>query len=100
MLINTNHRATDQRPTDASDPLHVRLTELGKAAEQECAAIIANSDIPTKPAGDAQSREARRLLRHKWQPISATAEAIEGAMAELLSNPAPPALAARQMTGG
>ena len=85
---------------DASDPLHVRLTELGKAAEQECAAIIANSDIPTKPAGDAQSREARRLLRHEWQPISATALAIEDAVAELLSDPAQAALAERQMTVG
>ena len=29
---------------EASDPLHARLSTLGKAAEQECTAIIANSD--------------------------------------------------------
>ena len=50
-----------------------------------------------KPAGDAQSREARKLLRHEWQPISVTAQAIEAAVAELLSNPAQAALAQRQM---
>ena len=38
---------------DANDPLHVRLSELGETAEQECQALIAESDIPTKPAGDA-----------------------------------------------
>ena len=84
---------------DASEPLHVRLSELGKTAEQECTAIIANSDIMSKPAGDAQSREARRLLRHEWQPLSATAQAIEGAVAQLLSDPAQAALAKRQMEG-
>ena len=70
---------------DDSDPLHVRLSQLGKAAQRECAALVANSDIPTKPAGDAQSREARRLLRHEWQPTSEVAQAIEDAVAELLA---------------
>ena len=82
---------------DARDPLHLHLSELGKTAKQECAAIIANSDIMSKPAGDAQSREARRLLRHEWQPNSATAQTIEAAVAELLSDPAQAALAKRQM---
>ena len=82
---------------DANDPLHVRLSELGETAEQECQALIAESDIPTKPAGDAQSRAARRLLRHEWQPNSATAQDIETAVAELLSDPAQAALAKRQM---
>ena len=85
---------------DASDPLHVRLSELGKAAEQACSAIIANSDIPTNPAGDTQSREARKMLRHDWQPNSATAQAIEAAVAQLLSDPAQAALAERQMAAG
>ena len=84
---------------DANDPLHVRLSELGETAEQECQALIAESDIPTKPAGDAQSRAARRLLRHEWQPLSATAQAIETAVAKLLSDPAQAALAKRQMEG-
>ena len=84
---------------DSSDSLHVRLSKLGVIAEQECAALVANSDIPTKPAGDAQSRAARRMLRHEWQPTSATAQAIEAAVAELLSDPAQAALAQRQMDG-
>ena len=82
---------------DASDSLHFRLSELGATAEKECQALIANSDIMSKPAGDAQSREARKLLRHEWQPNSATAQAIEAAVAELLSDPAQAALAERQM---
>ena len=85
---------------DASDPLHVRLSELGKAAEQECTTLVALSEIPTKAAGDAQSRAARRLLRHEWQPNSATAQAIEAAVAQLLSDPAQAALAERQMAAG
>ena len=84
---------------DARDPLHVRLSELGETAEQECQALIAESDIPTKPAGDTQSRAARRLLRHEWQPNSATAQDIEAAVANLLSDPAQAALAKRQMEG-
>ena len=82
---------------DAGDPLHVRLSQLGKAAEQECADIIADSDILTKPAGDSQSRAARSLLRHEWQPNSATAQAIEAAVAQLLSDPAQAALAEQQI---
>ena len=83
----------------SSDPLHVRLSELGKTAEQECTAIIANSDIPNQPAGDAQSRAARKMLRHEWQPNSEVAQDIEAAVAELLSDPAQAALAKRQMEG-
>ena len=82
---------------DARDPLHVRLSELGTTAEQECQALIANTEIPTKPAGDAQSRAARKMLRHEWQPTSETAQAIEDAVAQLLSDPAQAALAERQM---
>ena len=82
---------------DASDPLHVRLSELGKVAEQECAALIADSDIKSKPAGDGQSRAARSLLRHEWQPNSKVAQEIEKAVAKLLSDPAQAALAEQQM---
>ena len=82
---------------DASDPLHVHLSKLGKAAEQECATLIAHSDIMSKPAGDAQSRAARRLLRHEWQPNSKIAQDIEKAVANLLSDPAQAALAQQQM---
>ena len=82
---------------DVSDPLHVRLGELGATAEQECQTIIAESDIISKPAGDTQSRAARRLLRHEWQPTSKTAQSIETAVAQLLTDPAQAALAERQM---
>ena len=85
---------------DASDSLHVRLSELSKTAEQECTAIIAKSDIMSKPAGDTQSREARKMLRHEWQPTSATAQDIEAAVTELLSDPAQAALAEQQMNAG
>ena len=44
------------------------------AAEQECVALIANSDILSKPAGDTQSRAAHRLLRHAWQPNNAASK--------------------------
>ena len=82
---------------DADDSLHVCLSELGVTAEQECQTLIAQSDIMSKPAGDAQSRAARSLLRHEWQPTSATAQAIEVAVSQLLSSPAQAELAARQM---
>ena len=54
----------------------------------------------SKPAGDTQSREARKMLRHEWQPTSATAQDIEAAVTELLSDPAQAALAERQMNAG
>ena len=81
-----------------SDLLHIRLSKLGKTAEQECLALIAKSDIPTKPAGDAQSRAARKMLRHEWQPNSATAQAIETAVTQLLTDPTQAALAEGQMS--
>ena len=82
---------------DVKDPLHVRLSELGKAAERECKALIAQSDIMSKPAGDSQSRAARQLLRHEWQTSSKTAQGIETEVAKLLSNPAQARLAEQQM---
>ena len=85
---------------DAGDALHVRLSELGETAEQECQALIAQSDIMSKPAGDAQSRAARQLLRHEWQPNSVVAQDIETAIAQLLSDPVQAVLAERQMAGG
>ena len=85
---------------DAGESLHVRLSELGATAEQECQAIIAESDLGSRPAGDAQSRAARRLLRHGWQRESATARMIELGVMELLSDSAQAELAGRQMSGG
>ena len=82
---------------DADDLLHVHISELGKTAEKECQALIAQSHIMSKPAGEDQSRDARRLLRHEWQPNSKVAQDIEAAVAELLSNPEQAALAERQM---
>ena len=82
---------------DASDSLHVHLSELGASAEQECAALIAKSEIPSNPPGNTQSRAARSMLRHEWQPNSKTAQAIETAVAKLLSDPAQAKLAEHQM---
>ena len=82
---------------DASEQLHVHLSDLGATAERECQALIAQTDILTKTPGEAQSDPARSLLRHQWQPNSATAQDIEAAVAQLLSDPVQAALAERQM---
>lgn len=82
---------------DRNDPLHSQLSELGMLAEHECKNLIAKSTIPNRPAGDAQSRAARRLLRHEWQLTSKTAQAIEATVAKLLSDPAQAKLAGQQM---
>ena len=84
---------------DANDQLHARLAQLGTTAEQECRTVIAESDIESKPQGKSQSDAARKLLRNKWQPNSSNAQAIEAAVAQLLSDPAQAALAERQMAG-
>ena len=83
---------------DAGNSLHVHLSELGASAEQECAALIAKSDIPSNPPGNTQSRAARSLLRHEWQPNSKTAQEIEAAVAKILSDPAQAKLAEQQMS--
>ena len=82
---------------EADDPLHDRLSELGKAAEQECQALIDSTEIMSKSPGKSQSSEARSLLRHQWQPSSKTAQAIEVAVAKLLSDPKQDELAKQQM---
>ena len=82
---------------EADEPLRVLISELGAAAEQECQALIAQSDIMSKLAGDAQSRAARRLLLLERQPNSETAQTIETAVTALLSDPTQAAPAERQM---
>ena len=82
---------------NADDPLHVSLSKLGKAAERECQAMVVQREIMPKAPGEAQSRAARRLLRHEWQPNSQTAQAIEAAVAKLLSDPKQAKLAKQQM---
>ena len=84
---------------DNGDPLHTNLSKLGAIAEKECRDLVAQSDIMSKPAGRTQSDAARRLLRHEWQPNSSTAQDIEVAVAQMLSDPAQAALAERQMAG-
>ena len=84
---------------DDGDQIHAQLSRLGTTAEKECSDLIAQSDILSKPAGNAQSDAARSLLRHEWQPNSETAQAIEVAVAQLLSDPTQAALAERQMAG-
>ena len=72
--------------------------KLGKAAEQECQEPDrSRNGILSKTPGDAQSRAARSLLRHEWQPNSKTAQAIEVAVAKLLSDPKQAELAEQQM---
>ena len=85
---------------EANDPLHANLSKLGKTAEQECQALIDQSDIMSNTPGDNQSRAARRMLRHQWQPSSKTAQAIETAVTELLSDPKQAELAQKQMEKG
>ena len=82
---------------DATEPLHLQLSELGASAEQQCAGLIANSDIPSNPPGNTQSRAARSLLHHEWQPNNTTAQAIEAAVTKLLTDPAQAKLAEQQM---
>ena len=82
---------------EANDSLHASLSKLGKTAEQECQDLIDQSGIMSNPPGDNQSRAARRMLRHQWQPSSKTAQAIEVAVAKLLSDPKQAELAKRQM---
>ncbi len=82
---------------DASDPLHARLCELGKTAEQECAALIDDFAVKDNAAGRSQSDAGRRLLRSSWQANHKVARNIETAVAHLLSDPAQAELAHRQM---
>ena len=85
---------------EANDPLHASLSKLGKTAEQECQELIDQSGIMSNTPGDNQSRAARRMLRHQWQPSSKTAQAIEVAVAKLLSDPKQAELAKQQMEKG
>ena len=82
---------------DSRNTLHSRLSKLGKTAEQECKDLIDQSGIMSNTPGDNQSRAARRILRHQWQPSSKTAHAIEVAVAKLLSDPKQAELAKQQM---
>ena len=82
---------------DSSVDIHHNLSKLGKDAEEECRALIDQGDIMSKHPGKAQSSEARSLLRHEWQPNSKTAQAIEAAVAELLSDSEQAKLAEEQM---
>ena len=85
---------------DSRNTLHSRLSKLGHTAEQECKDLIDKSGIMSNTPGDNQSRAARRTLRHQWQPSSKTAQAIEVAVAKLLSDPKQAELAKQQMEKG
>ena len=69
---------------NASDEYHAYLSQLGRAAEQECRTLLDKlvalngGDLPT-------TSDARSSLRNGWQPTSPTAQAIEVAVAELLT---------------
>ena len=85
---------------DPRNTLHSRLSKLGKTAEQECQDLIDQSGIMSNTPGDNQSRAARRILRHQWQPSSKTPQAIEIAVTKLLSDPKQAELAQKQMEKG
>lgn len=61
--------------------LHCRLVKLGRAAESEAYAEIADMKDSGKPL---TSDSVRKRLRGGWQPSSETAAAIENAVMELL----------------
>ena len=82
---------------DASDPLHLQLSELGASAEHECAALIAKSEIPSNPPGNTQSRARPQPAAPRVAAQQQNAQAIEAAVAKLISDPDQAALAERQM---
>lgn len=63
---------------DPANALHIRLSDLGKVAAATVAGIIAGTAY-------GSPEKARQILRHQWQPASPTAQAIEKAVAELLT---------------
>ena len=71
---------------DAGNELHARLCRLGREAEQECRAQL-DSLAALNGEGWLTVERARSTLRNGWQKTSATAQAIEEAVDELLSPP-------------
>ena len=64
-------------PNDAD---HADLSRLGKRAAVEAENVIAGLGDPVPSV-----TKARSVLRHEWQPNSATAQNIETAVQQLLS---------------
>ena len=61
---------------------HFYLAALGKRAAEEAAAVIAR--LAAMEGNTPTSEKARAQLRNEWQPASATAQAIEERVRELL----------------
>ncbi len=69
---------------DASNKKHAELSRLGQAAEQECKALL-DQLVSLNGPNWLTSSNARSNLRGGWQPGSATAQAIEAAVGNLLA---------------
>ena len=69
---------------DANDEVHAALSRLGREAEQECKALLGEL-VALNGEGWLTSVNARSSIRNGWQPGSETAQAIETAVAALLS---------------
>lgn len=68
---------------DPAEASHAALAALGKTAAEEAAAVIEGlAAMENKPLTSAK---ARAQLRNEWQPASATAQAIEERVRELLN---------------
>ena len=65
---------------DPNDADHVNLSRLGRRAAVEAKKVIAALGDPVPSV-----TKARSVLRHEWQPSSATAQNIETAVQQLLS---------------
>ena len=84
--IRTLHKSLWKLPIpefDADEAKHTALASLGKNAADEAAAVIKGlAAMENKPL---TSQKARAQLRNEWQPASATAQAIEERVRELLT---------------
>ncbi len=69
---------------DGGNELHWRLSRLGQAAAQECRQLL-NELIARNAENWLTVEKARSGLRGSWQPVSATAQAIETTVGELLA---------------
>lgn len=66
---------------DLNNPDHAHLAELGAKATSEAQQTFATVENPT-------IANVRKAIRHKWQPNSPTAQAIEQAVSKLLDTKA------------
>ncbi len=81
--IRDLHKHLWKLPIPSYDPNntdHINLSRLARRATVEAQTIITNLGNPPPTV-----TKARSILRHEWQPNSATAQAIETAVQQLLA---------------